>query len=150
MLVAGFIQSRIGSTDAVHLGGMAKVMPRLTCFYFIFALASIGIPGTSGFPAELLMIIGALTSHAGLGIAALAGAILGAAYMLSITRRVFVGSIDLADVAQVHDLKTREIALLCFPAFLILLFGFFPDSILNINQLASEAWLLRLTGSPYP
>ncbi|MCH9638652.1 MAG: NADH-quinone oxidoreductase subunit M [Betaproteobacteria bacterium] len=145
MLVAGFIQSRIGSTDAVHLGGMAKVMPRLTCLYFIFALASIGIPGTSGFPAELLMIIGALTSHTGLGIAALAGAILGAAYMLSFTRRAFFGPIKHTDVAQAHDLKTRELALLCFPAFLILLFGFFPDSILNINQLASEAWLSRLT-----
>ncbi len=149
MLVAGFIQSRLGSTYAVHLGGMAKVMPRLTCFYFIFALASIGIPGTSGFPAELLMIIGALTSHTGLGIAALAGAILGAAYMLSFTRRAFFGPIKHDDVAQVHDLKTREFALLCLPAFLILLFGFFPDSILSINQMASEAWLLRLT-APVP
>ncbi len=57
----------------IYLGGLAKVMPKLTCLYFLFALASIGIPGTSGFPAELLMIVGALTANTGLGIAALAG-----------------------------------------------------------------------------
>jgi len=144
MLIAGFIQHRLGSTDAIHLGGMAKVMPRLTCFYFLFALASIGIPGTSGFPAELLMIIGALTSHTGLGIAALAGAILGAAYMLSYTRRAFLGPITNNDVAQAQDLRSREFWLLCLPAFLVLVFGFFPDLILSVNQLSSEAWMTRL------
>ncbi|MCB1984798.1 MAG: NADH-quinone oxidoreductase subunit M [Burkholderiales bacterium] len=144
MLIAGFIQHRLGSTDVIHLGGMAKVMPRLTCFYFLFALASIGIPGTSGFPAELLMIIGALTSHTGLGVAALAGAILGAAYMLSYTRRAFLGPISNNDVAQAQDLRSREFVLLCFPALLVLIFGFFPDLILSVNQLSTEAWLARL------
>ncbi len=60
MLIAGFIQHRLGSTEAIHLGGLAKVMPRLTSFYFLFALASIGVPGTNGFPAELLLIIGTI------------------------------------------------------------------------------------------
>ena len=144
MLVAGFIHHRLGSTDTIHLGGMAKIMPKLTCFYFIFALASIGIPGTSGFPAELLMIIGALTAHTGLGIAALAGAILGAAYMLSFTRRAFFGPVTRADVNQTQDLQPREFALLCIPALLVLIFGLFPDMILGINQMASEAWLSRI------
>ena len=144
MLIAGFIQHRLGSTDAIHLGGIAKVMPRLTCFYFLFALASIGIPGTSGFPAELLMIIGALTSHTSLGIAALAGAILGAGYMLSYTRRAFLGPISNNDIAQAQDLRSREFWLLFIPAFLVLIFGFFPDLILSVNQPASEAWLSRL------
>lgn len=145
MLIAGFIQHRLGSTEAIHLGGMAKVMPRLTCFYFLFTLASIGVPGTSGFPAELLMIVGALTNHAGLGAAALAAAILGAVYMLSFTRRAFFGPVVYASVNKVHDLQMRELALLIAPAILILVFGFFPDLILNINKIASEAWLLRLT-----
>lgn len=144
MIIAGFIHHRLGSTDVVHLGGMAKVMPRLTCFYFLFALASIGIPGTSGFPAEFLMIVGALTSYTALGIAALAGAIFGAAYMLSFTRRAFLGPITNANVSQAQDLRPRELVLLCLPALLVLFFGFFPDSILSINQLATEAWLSRL------
>lgn len=145
MLIAGFIHHRLGSTEAIHLGGVASVAPRLAFFYFLFALASFGVPGTSGFPAELLMIIGALTSHAGLGAAALAGAILGAAYMLSFTRRAFFGPVVHQTVSKVHDLQTRELVLLSIPAFLILAFGFFPDIILNINQIASEAWLSRLS-----
>ncbi len=67
MLISGFIQHRLGSTEIIHLGGLAKAMPRLTTFFFIFALASMGVPGTSGFPAELLLIIGALTAHPGSG-----------------------------------------------------------------------------------
>lgn len=144
MIIAGFIQHRLGSTEVIHLGGLAKVMPKLTVFYFLFALASIGVPGTSGFPAELLLIIGALTAHPSLGVAALTGAILAAAYMLSFTRRTFFGPITYADVGQAQDLRPRELILLCIPAILILGFGFFPDGVLHINQLASEVWLSRL------
>jgi NADH-quinone oxidoreductase subunit M len=144
MLVAGMIQHRLGSTEIIHLGGLAKVMPRLTCFYFLFTLASIGVPGTSGFPAELMLIIGALKAHASLGIAALVGAILGAAYMLSYIRRAFFGPITQSVASQAQDLSPRELALLCVPTLLVLVFGFFPDSVLHINKMASEVWLSRL------
>lgn len=145
MLIAGFIQHRLGSTELIHLGGLAKVMPRLTTFFFIFAMASIGIPGTSGFPAELLLIIGALNAHPGLGIAALLGAILGAAYMLSFMRRAFFGPITHVNSSRALDLRSREFALLCVPALLVLFFGFFPDLVLDINKIAAESWLSRLT-----
>ncbi|TXI30237.1 MAG: NADH-quinone oxidoreductase subunit M [Nitrosomonas oligotropha] len=145
MLIAGFIQHRLGSTEAIHLGGLAKVMPKLTAFFFLFTLASIGVPGTSGFPAELLMIMGAISAHSVLGVAALSGAILGAAYMLSYIRRTFLGPITHQDVKQVVDLQSREMILLLIPALLILALGFYPDYILNINQIASEEWLSRLT-----
>lgn len=144
MLISGFIHHRLGSTDDIHLGGLAKVMPRLSCIYFLFVLASIGVPGTSGFPAEFLMIVGALTVNAALGVAALIGAILGAGYMLSFSRRAFLGPIINIDAKQSHDIQLRELALVCMPAMLILLFGFFPDSILKLNHVASEAWLARL------
>jgi NADH-quinone oxidoreductase subunit M len=145
MLISGFIQHRLGSTEIIHLGGLAKAMPRLTTFFFIFALASMGVPGTSGFPAELLLIIGALTAHPGLGIAALLGAILGAAYMLSFVRRAFFGPIVHVTVHQVQDLRSREFGLLCIPALLVLFFGFFPDLVMDFNKLAAESWLSRLT-----
>jgi NADH-quinone oxidoreductase subunit M len=148
MLIAGFIQQRLGSTELTHLGGLAKVMPRLTSFYFIFTFASIGVPGTNGFPAELLLIIGALLAHPSLGISALAGAVLSAAYMLSFSRRAFLGPIVHSPVNQVQDLLTRELAVLCIPAILVLLFGFFPNSLLKINQKTSETWLSRLLDQP--
>ncbi|MBL0039299.1 MAG: NADH-quinone oxidoreductase subunit M [Nitrosomonadales bacterium] len=144
MLIAGFIQHRIGSTEAVHLGGLAKVMPRLTSFFFLFAAASIGMPGTSGFAAELLLIISAINAHPGLGVAALLGAILGAAYTLSFIRRAFFGPIVHAHLNQVQDLRSREFGLLCIPALLVLFWGFFPDQVLEINKLAAESWLNRL------
>lgn len=144
ILIAGFIQHRLGSTELVHLGGLARIMPRLTTFFFIFALASIGMPGTSGFPAELLLILGALNAHPGLGIAALLGAILGAAYMLSFIRRAFLGPVTHSHLNRVLDLRSREFGLLCIPASLVLLFGFFPDLILDINKVAAESWLSRL------
>ena len=148
MLLAGFIQQRLGSTEILHMGGLAGVMPRLTCFYFLFALAGMGIPGTSGFPAELLLILGALLAHPSLGITALAGAVLSAAYMLSFTRYAFLGPVIQNNVRQSQDLRTRELALLCVPALLIISFGFFPNSVLNINQKTVEVWLARLLDQP--
>ncbi len=144
MLIAGFIQHRIGSTEVLHLGGVAGVMPRLTSFYFLFMLASIALPGTSGFPAELLVIFGALSAHHSLGITALAGAVLSAAYMLSFTRRAFLGPITRSAVSQLHDLRPREIGLLCVPAIMIIALGFAPTYLLNINQTAVDAWLTHL------
>ena len=148
MLIAGFIQHRLGSTEAVHLGGLAKVMPKLTCFYFLFVLASIGVPGTSGFPAELLLIISALVAHSSLGIAALAAAVLGAAYMLDFTRKAFFGPIIHQTVQQLQDLRRRELLLLCVPALLVLVFGFFPNLILHANEKAADLWLSRILEQP--
>ncbi len=148
MLVAGFIQHRLGSTETIHLGGMAKVMPRLTCFYFLFTLASIGLPGTSGFAAELLLIISSLLAHPGISIAVLIGAALSAAYMLSFTRRAFFGPISQTSVKQMLDLRARELTLLCLSALLILGFGFFPNSVLKINQTAAENWLSNIIKQP--
>jgi NADH-quinone oxidoreductase subunit M len=144
MLVAGLIQHRLGSTELVHMGGLAKVMPRLTGFYFLFAFASMAMPGTSGFPAELMLIFGALNAHPSLGVTALAGAVLSAAYMLSFTRRAFLGPIMHARVQQLHDLRPRELTLLCIPALLMLLWGFLPSSVLTTHQAAVELWLTRL------
>lgn len=141
MLLAGFIQQRLGSTEAIHLGGLAKAMPRLSCAYFVFMLASIGIPMTSGFPAELLLIFSAMRSHFALGITALIAAILGASYMLSFSRRAFFGPIVHQAIAQAQDLRPRELALLCIPALFIIGIGLFPNPIIKYTQPAAEAWL---------
>jgi NADH-quinone oxidoreductase subunit M len=146
--MTGFIQHRLGSTEAIHLGGLAQVMPKLTCFYFLFMAASIGLPGTSGFPAELLLVVSTILAHPSISIAALLGAILSAAYMLSFTRRAFFGPVTQVGVRQAQDLRPRELSLLCVPALLILGFGFFPNSVLKINLATAEAWLNQLMDQP--
>jgi len=148
MLIAGFIQHRLGSTEAVHLGGLAKVMPKLCGFYYIFAVASIGVPGTSSFPAELLLIVSALAAHPSLGIAALAAAVLSAAYMLDFTRKAFLGPVVHQSVKQCVDLRRREILLLCVPALFVLIFGFFPNLILRMQTTTLDAWLAGIVEQP--
>ncbi|MGZ8194959.1 MAG: proton-conducting transporter transmembrane domain-containing protein, partial [Methylosarcina sp.] len=138
----------LGTTEVIHLGGLARVMPRLTAFYFMFMLASIGLPGTNGFTAELLLVISALIAHPSLGITALAGAVLAAAYMLIYSRRAFFGPITHSYISQVQDLRPRELAVLSIPALLVLIFGFLPNSILKTSAAATEAWLDRLLDQP--
>jgi NADH-quinone oxidoreductase subunit M len=148
MLIAGLLQQRLGSTEQCHLGGLAQVMPRLSLLYLLFALASIGIPLSSGFPAELLIVLGALVGHPSLGVIALAGTILGAAYTLGCYRRAFLGPIRHPSLMQASDLGPREWALLSLPALLVLLIGLWPNSLLELNRKSAETWLNRLLDQP--
>jgi NADH-quinone oxidoreductase subunit M len=76
-----------------------RSMPRLSGFFLLFGLAGIGLPGTSGFPGELLIIVAALHSHTGAGLAALFGMVLAAAGFLSPFRQAFLGPLRNPDVA---------------------------------------------------
>jgi len=89
-----------------------------------------------------------MLAHPSISIAALVGAILSAAYMLSFTRRAFFGPVTQAGVKQVQDLRPRELTLLCVSALLILGFGFFPNGVLKTNRATAEAWLSRLMDQP--
>jgi NADH-quinone oxidoreductase subunit M len=144
MLITGFIQQRLGSTDLIHLGGLAKVVPRLTVFFFLFSLASIGIPLSSGFPAELLLLIGVLKTHLGLGIIGLGGAILGAAAILLFMRKAFWGAVLHSQVKQMPDLRMRELWLLSVPILLILLLGLCPSLVLDATHNTVQVWLNRI------
>ncbi|NOT85993.1 MAG: NADH-quinone oxidoreductase subunit M [Methylococcaceae bacterium] len=148
MLLAGFIQNRLGSTDIIHLGGVAKVMPKLTVFFFLFAFASIGTPGSSSFPAEFLLMVSALSAHLSLGVTALAAAVMSAACFLSFSRRAFLGAIVQVGVEKLQDLRPREFVLLIIPAVLMVGFGFFPEVILESHRVTAEAWLTRLINQP--
>ena len=143
MLLAGFMQQRFGSTELIHLGGLAKVMPKMTALFFLFSLASIGMPLTSGFPAEMLLIIGVMKNHLGLGVAALCGAILGAAALLTFIRGSFLGAIIHDNLKQASDLRPREWLILGLPILLVLIFGLFPQIILDTTKHAAQFWLSR-------
>jgi len=143
-LLSGFLHHRVGSTDVVSLGGVAQRMPLLTAGFFLFGLAGMGVPGTNGFPAEFLLILSALDSHTGAGLAALAGVVLGAAYFLGMFRRAFLGPMHNAAVIEAVDLRRRELAVMLVLGVLILAGGLFPDSVLDLTRLTSEGWIDRL------
>ncbi len=148
-IISGFLLHRMGSTDLINLGGVARSMPLLASFFFFFGLAGMGMPGTSGFPAELLILISALETHTGAGLAALFGVVLGAGYLLVIYRKAFLGPLTRDAVADGMDLLPRELALLLLFTLVILVAGLFPSLVLDLIRPASEAWVSGL-GSPPP
>jgi NADH-quinone oxidoreductase subunit M len=143
-ILLGFLHHRTGSTELVSLGGIAKTMPLLASFFFIFGLAGLGVPGTNGFIAENLILVSALETHTGAGIAALVGIVLAAAYFLNIYQRAFLGPVKNDVVSTAMDLRTRELLLTLGFCILIIVFGIFPNIILDITRGASEAWVSSL------
>jgi NADH-quinone oxidoreductase subunit M len=146
-LIAGFLQHRLGSTDLAHLGGAARSMPLLATFFFILGLASIGVPGTNGFAAEHLILIGAFQAYPGTGFAALFGVILSAAYFLGFFQRAFLGPVRLDNVGTCQDLRPRELALAGVLATLALMSGFAPGLVVEANRPAVAAWIAQVTAS---
>lgn len=146
-LIAGFLQHRLGSTDLAHLGGAARPMPLLATGFFILGLAAIGVPGTSGFAAEHLILIGAFQAHPGAGFAALSGVILSAAYFLGFFQRAFFGPVSLDSVRTSQDLRPRELALASVLAALALIAGVAPGWVIEASRPAVAGWIARVTAS---
>jgi len=144
-ILTGFLHQRIGSTDLISLGGAAKSMPLLASFFFLFGLAGMGVPATSGFPAEFLILLSALNSHTGAGLAALFGVVLGAGYFLSYYRRAFLGPVSNSVIMDALDLRRRELLLVSVLAVLILYAGLNPNSVLDFTSAASRNWVEHLT-----
>ncbi len=140
-LLTGFLYQRIGSSDLVSLGGVAKTMPLLTAFFFFLALANIGVPATSTFPAEFLLIMSALGHYTGVGLAVLFGVVLSAAYMLEIFRKSFLGECRNEAVSDARDLKKREVMIALVICVVVLFFGFFPQLILGTMDVAAAGWV---------
>ena len=143
-LITGLLHQRIGSTDIISLGGVARTMPKLTALFLLFGLASMGIPGTSGFPAEFLILYSAITTQTGAGLAALVAVILGAAYFISLYRKAFLGPVTNSAIAQSADLQQREFFILGLSAILILVAGFYPALVLDVIDTSAQDWINHL------
>ena len=140
-LLAGFLHQRIGSTDVISLGGVAKSMPLLTSFFFFLGLANMSVPGTSTFPAELLIIVSTFEHFTGVGLAILFGVIMGAAYFIGIYRKAFLGECRHEVVADAVDLKKRELLITFVMSTVVLAAGLYPQMILNVIESSSQLWV---------
>ena len=150
-LILSFLQRRSGSTDAAQLGQLFGRWPLLSAFFLLFGLAGIGLPGTSGFPGELLIIVAALHDHTGAGLAALFATVVGAAAFLAPYRAAFFGSGSASAKAQsesdpLADLLPRELAIALVFAALVLIVGVYPMPWLELLRPAAEAWVAGLAG----
>jgi NADH-quinone oxidoreductase subunit M len=145
-LLAGALHHRIGSNDIHSLGGAARSMPMLASFFLFFGLAAMGLPLTSGFPAELLILVSALRTHTGAGLAALFGMVLGAGYFLGLYRKAFLGPVTSPVVAQAMDLRPRELAVMLLFATLVLGIGLYPALVLEVIRNSAALWVGRVVG----
>jgi len=119
-----FDRTQTGSIDAY--GGVANTMPKFAAFAMLFSMANIGLPGTSGFVGEFMVLMGAISFNFWIGALAALTLILSAAYTLWMYKRVIFGAIANARVAKLADIGKREFVLLGAMALLVLAIGLDP------------------------
>lgn len=141
LLAASFLQLRVGSCELQNLGGVFVSMPRLAAFFLLCGLAGLGLPGTAGFPGEWLVLLATLQTHTGAGIAALAAMVFGGAYFMGLYRKAFFGPALRPAVATADDLLPREMWAVALIGGAILIFGLYPQPLLELTQSAVERWL---------
>ena len=127
-LCVGVVYDRIHSRDIARYGGLAERMPKYALAFMLFSMASIGLPGTSGFVGEFLVLVGAFRVNFWLALLGSMGMILGAAYMLYLYRRVVFGRITRDDLRAILDLSPREVAIFAPLVLLTLWMGIYPSS----------------------
>lgn len=127
-LCVGVIYDRLHTREIARYGGLADNMPRYALLFLLFTMASVGLPGTSGFVGEFLAMMGVYQFNSWAGLAAVTGIITGAAYMLYLYRRVVYGALDKPEVAAMPDLSARELGLLAPIAAVVLWMGIYPES----------------------
>jgi len=133
LFLTGLLYARTGSSELSAFGGIARQAPLLATSFFIIGLAAIGLPGTSGFPGEFLILLAAFGVHWALGGVAVLGVILTAAYFLSYYERAFLGP-PAAHGRDIPDLRPRECVVAAVLVLVIFWVGLFPAPFLHITS----------------
>ena len=129
-LCVGVLYDRYHSRMISSYGGLVNIMPKYALVFMIFTLGALGLPGTSGFIGEFLVLVGVFQINILVAILASLGVILTAAYMLWLYRRVVFGKLNNPDTKSMSDLNKTEMYILISIAFLTLFFGIYPDPLL--------------------
>jgi NADH-quinone oxidoreductase subunit M len=129
-LCVGVIYDRLHTREIARYGGLAINMPYYALFFLLFTMASIGLPGTSGFVGEFLSLAGIYQTSSLVALVSTTGIILGAAYMLYLYRRVAFGGQTNKDAAAMPDISAREWVMMAPIAAAVLWMGVYPESFL--------------------
>ncbi len=130
-LCVGVVYDRLHTRLINRYGGLVSIMPRYAIVFMVFTLGALGLPGTSGFIGELLVLMGAFKKNILVATIASLGVILGAAYMLWLYKRIIFGKLINEDVKKMVDLKRFEIVTLWLLVLPIIFFGFYPEPLIN-------------------
>lgn len=142
-LVVGVVYDRIHSRDIDSYGGLVHRMPAYAFMFMLFMMASVGLPGTSGFIGEFLILVGAFQVSSWLATFAATGVILGAAYMLYLYRRVIYGQLTKENLKLILDLSPREMAVFAPLVLLVVFMGIYPVPFLDVMHNSVEVVIER-------
>ncbi len=141
-LCIGVLYDRMHTRDIADYGGVVNTMPKFAAFAVLFAMANSGLPATSGFVGEFLVILGAVKFNFWVAFAASTTLIFGAAYSLWMVKRVIFGAVANDHVAKLHDINRREFSILALLAAVVIYMGVNPKPFTDIMH-ASVAQLVK-------
>jgi NADH-quinone oxidoreductase subunit M len=130
-LCVGVVYDRMHTRRIDRYGGLVHRMPRYAAVFMVFTLASVGLPGTSGFIGEFLVMVGAFQANTWVAVLITTGIILGAAYMLWLYRRVIFGQLVRPELKNILDINPREVLVFAPLVALVLWMGIYPSSFLS-------------------
>tara|TARA_B100001093_G_scaffold116387_1_gene108735 strand:- start:758 stop:2242 length:1485 start_codon:yes stop_codon:yes gene_type:complete len=135
-LCVGVVYDRVHSRLIDTYGGIVTVVPKYSILFMLFTLAALGLPGTSGFIGEFLILMGAFKDNILVAVIASLGVILGAAYMLWLYKRVVFGKLVNKELEKLVDLNRSEYFILISLAIPTLFFGFYPEPLINTIEVS--------------
>lgn len=149
-LCIGVLYDRVHSREIAAYGGVVNTMPKFAAFAVLFSMANAGLPATSGFIGEFMVILGAVEFNFWTGLASGTALILGAAYSLWMVKRVIFGPVANKHVAELVDLNGREFAILSVLAIATLAMGLYPAPIADTLQVSVTDLLQHVAVSKVP
>lgn len=142
-LIVGVVYDRLHTREINRYGGLVNNMPKYAAVFMVFTLASIGLPGTSGFVGEVLVLFGAYQASSWLAFIASTGVILAAAYMLYLYWRICFGKLEKPDLLDLKDLDAREFLIFAPLVAVVILIGVYPALILDVIHASVENLLVN-------
>ncbi len=142
-LCVGVVYDRMHSRLISTYGGLVNYLPKYSFLFLVFALAALGLPGTTGFLGEFLVLTGSFQKNYLVAILATFGVVLGAAYMLWLTKRVIFGDTKNKEIATLKDTNKLEMLMLGVLAFFIIFFGFYPMPLLETFNMSVDNLLFN-------
>ncbi|MBK6676154.1 MAG: NADH-quinone oxidoreductase subunit M [Rhodocyclaceae bacterium] len=146
-LCVGVMYDRMHSRQIADYGGVVNRMPKFAAFFMLFAMANSGLPATSGFVGEFMVILGAIKFNFWVGFAAATTLILGAAYTLWMYKRVVFGEVGNSHVAELEDIGAREFLVLALLAAAVLAMGIYPFPFTDIMHASVDNLLKHVAVS---
>jgi NADH-quinone oxidoreductase subunit M len=146
-LAIGMLAERMNTTEIAAYSGITSRMPMFAAFFMLFAMANVGLPGTSGFVGEFFVILASAKAHFWVAFIAASTLIIGAAYTLWAVKRVLFGEVISSETNKLKDINKREFLVLAALALAILWLGWWPEPLTHLMEGSIREWMMIVSPS---